>query len=158
MKKQNLKMLKYPVTFSEWWHYRAHAEYTNAVYDLVLYLFDDVLADKEEIEIKVIAETNFFDDAIPIIQIRYNEIEIVLKKDIVWTISVKTNTALELDFDGVFNADQNIAIDKNNCDTFLSDWIFGSYNENHCRFSFTLMVDYQVYVFFFIVFKKYLKL
>lgn len=155
MKKQNLKVLRYPVQFSEWWHYREHSEYTNAVYDLVLYLFDDVLADKEDIDIKVVAETTFFDDAIPILQIRYNGIEIVLKKDIIWTISVKSDKPLNLD--GVFNGNQNIAIDQNNCDTFLSDWIFGSYNENHCRFSFTLMIDYQVYVFFFIVFNKYLK-
>lgn len=154
--KQEVKILKHPVTFTEWWHYREHAEYTKEVYDLVLYLFDDVLADKEEIEIKVVAETNFFDDAIPILQIKYNGIEIVLKKDVAWTISVKSNTPLE--FDGVFNANYDITIDYNNCATFLQDWIFGSYKENHCRFSFTMLIDYQAYVFFFIVFKKYLKL
>ena len=154
--KQEVKMLKYPVTFSEWWYCREHAEYTNEVYDLVLYLFDGVLADKEDIEIKVIAETKFWDDTIPILQIKYNGIEIVLKKDIIWTISVKSNTPL--DFDGVCNANDDITIDHNNCATFLSDWIFGSYNENHFRFSFVILVDYQAYVFFFIVFKKYLKL
>lgn len=156
MKKQDLKMLRYPVSFSEWWHYREHAEYTKEVYDLALYLFDDVLADKEEIEIKVVAETNFFDDAIPILQIKYNGIEIVLKKDSIWTISVKSNRQLE--FDGVFKADEQISIDSNNCAQFLLDWIFGSYNENHCRFSFTMLLDYQAYVFFFIIFNKYLKL
>ena len=154
--KRNLKLLRHPVTFTEWWNYREHSECTIELYNLVVYLFDDIIADKDDIQIKVIAETVFWDDEIPILYIRYNGIEMVLKKDIIWTISVKADRLL--DFEGIFNADEDITIDKNNCAEFLSDWIFGSYNENHRRFSFTLEVDYQAYVFFFIVFKKYLRL
>ena len=154
--KQDLKILRYQVPFSEWWNYRDHSECTKELYNLVVYLFDDVLADKEDIEIKVVAETRFWDDAIPILKIRYNGIEMVLKKDIVWTISVKSNRALKLD--GVFNANESMLIDKDNCEDFLSDWLFGSYNENQYKFSFVLAIDYKAYVFFFIVFKKYLKL
>ena len=81
-------------------------------------------------------------------------IEIIMRCNIYdWKISITSEKPLEFDTVGLFNTSERV--NPLCCEGFPKDKIFGSYDENHSKFTFELVSDYNVYTFFYLL-KHYL--
>jgi hypothetical protein len=70
-----------------------------------------------------------------------------------WKISVKAKSPINVDFLNLFDGNQKVV--PNCCEGFPSEWIFGSYEENHQQFSIELRAsENYLFTFFWIYFQK----
>ena len=93
---------------------------------------------------------------LPVFQINLEEygIEIVLRYNFYdWKISVKSDTPLDFDYMGLFNANQQFS--DIYCQGFPKDKIYGSYDQNHSQFTIEISSTYNLYTFIFLL-KNYL--
>lgn len=83
-------------------------------------------------------------------------IEFILRCNIYdWKISVKSDKPLDFDFMDLF--DTKKVVSKHCCEGFSEDEIYGSYEQDHSKFTIEISSDYDVYAFFFLL-RNYLKI
>lgn len=93
---------------------------------------------------------------LPVFQINLKKygIEIVLRNNFYdWKISIKSNNPLDFDHMGLFNPEEEISYLF--CEGFPKDKVYGSYNQNHSKFTIEISNHYKLYTFMFLL-KNYL--
>ena len=93
---------------------------------------------------------------LPVFQINLEKygIELVLRYNFYnWKISVKSDKPLDFDFMGIFNPTEQWS--GVYCEGFPKDKIYGSYEQNHSKFTIEISSRYDLYTFVFLL-KNYL--
>ncbi len=84
---------------------------------------------------------------------KYN-IEIILRYNFYnWIISINSKKPLDFDYMNLFDPDD--VINAVYCEGFPKSKVYGSYNQDHCKFTIELSNNYEVYVLFYLL-KNYL--
>lgn len=118
-------------------------------------LFTDY-AEKEINPIMVISTHTSKSVLLPVYQIKIPKhgIEMILRYNFYdWKISIASNKPIECDFMGLFDTKQRIPAIY--CEGFPENKVYGSYSENHSKFTFALNTEYNLYTFMFLL-NKYL--
>ena len=122
-------------------------------------LFPLVIKDQKEMRenpVMVISTHVSKSVKLPVYQINLKDygIEIVLRYNFFnWIISVNSEKALDFDFMNIFNSGEEISYVY--CEGFPREKVYGSYENDHSKFTFKIIDDRDLYVFFFLM-KKYL--
>lgn len=93
---------------------------------------------------------------LPVYQINLEKygIEIILRCNFYdWKISIKSDKPLEFDYMGLFDPTKEVSYLI--CEGFPRDKVYGSYEQNHSKFTIEIDSKYDVYTFFFLL-KNYL--
>ncbi len=93
---------------------------------------------------------------LPVFQIKLkkNNTTIWLRSDFhTWIVSVKSDKPIDCDFMDLFEPD--VSISDIYFEGLNPDMVFGSYKDNHSKFSIEILSNYDLYTFFFLL-KNYL--
>lgn len=134
--------------------------YKDAFYDQIKFV-RDVISDKlifadknwnEHEEPQVIGSHSSKSVKLPVFKITREDrgIEFILRCNIYdWKISVCSKTPLDFDFMGLF--DKDTVVSPYCCEGFPKDKVYGSYSQDHSKFTVEFTSEYNVYVFFFLL-------